>query len=314
MCFVNLDKSLRWVEWHWEDHVSLPRDSLLLYTRMAGAAHSWWWGKVTQQQVFVQKCNTYLICVSLPDNTAHIWVKNCRELLPSSYNTSRFDQPLQAVEWLRNFRTTNEHFLPKVWAPFHAGRLFGSEFKVKMKKKYILTHCHWNVPKKNKHNILSVFTLAEFQVFELISKKHLFLLIWVNNTVPFLLDKDNTALCLDKKRVHWGGKTPQRASGAGESPRSTWNKVRIPTRKVSFESFCHYLAVGYHSREDQQRCGGSCAEGAEAAVRAARLRVPHGRGGGRRQRPVGKVHHQEGRQECCKKSTHFYTRLCGRPY
>lgn len=46
--------------------------------------------------------------------TAHNWVKNCKELLPSSYNTSRFDQPLQATEWLRNFRITNEHFLSKV--------------------------------------------------------------------------------------------------------------------------------------------------------------------------------------------------------
>lgn len=62
-----------------------------------------------------------LIAVPLTDNTAHIWVKNCKELLPSSYNTSRFDQPLQAVEWLRNFRITNEHFLSEVCAPLHAG-------------------------------------------------------------------------------------------------------------------------------------------------------------------------------------------------
>lgn len=45
---------------------------------------------------------------------AHIWVKNCKELLPSSYNKARFDQPLQANEWLRNFRTTNENFLSTV--------------------------------------------------------------------------------------------------------------------------------------------------------------------------------------------------------
>lgn len=74
-----------------------------------------------------------LICVFLADNTAHIWVKNCKELLPSSYNTSRFDQPLQAVEWLRNFRITNEHFLSKVCSPFHAGQLFW--FRVQSKKK-----------------------------------------------------------------------------------------------------------------------------------------------------------------------------------
>lgn len=45
---------------------------------------------------------------------AHRWVKNCKELLPSSYNSSRFDQPLQATTWLRSFRITNEPFLSKV--------------------------------------------------------------------------------------------------------------------------------------------------------------------------------------------------------
>ncbi|KAL6109457.1 dap3 [Pungitius sinensis] len=64
-------------------------------------------------------CHTLHFCYTqgwlvlhVPD--AHIWVKNCKELLPSSYNTSRFDQPLQASEWLRNFRNTNEHFLSKI--------------------------------------------------------------------------------------------------------------------------------------------------------------------------------------------------------
>ncbi|TKS82110.1 28S ribosomal protein S29, mitochondrial [Collichthys lucidus] len=52
------------------------------------------------------------LVLHIPD--AHIWVKNCKELLPSSYNTSRFDQPLQATEWLRNFKVTNEHFLSKI--------------------------------------------------------------------------------------------------------------------------------------------------------------------------------------------------------
>ncbi|XP_068592395.1 small ribosomal subunit protein mS29 isoform X1 [Cebidichthys violaceus] len=64
-------------------------------------------------------CHTLHFCYTqgwlvlhVPD--AHLWVKNCKELLPSSYNTSRFDQPLQATEWLRNFRITNEHFLSKI--------------------------------------------------------------------------------------------------------------------------------------------------------------------------------------------------------
>ena len=34
--------------------------------------------------------------------------------MPSSYNDTRFDQPLQASEWLRNFKITNEPFLSKV--------------------------------------------------------------------------------------------------------------------------------------------------------------------------------------------------------
>ncbi|CAG11844.1 unnamed protein product, partial [Tetraodon nigroviridis] len=52
------------------------------------------------------------LVLHIPD--AHIWVKNCKELLPSSYNRARFDQPLQANEWLRNFKTTNEKFLSTI--------------------------------------------------------------------------------------------------------------------------------------------------------------------------------------------------------
>uniref|UniRef100_A0A8C8FFD2 Small ribosomal subunit protein mS29 n=1 Tax=Oncorhynchus tshawytscha TaxID=74940 RepID=A0A8C8FFD2_ONCTS len=52
------------------------------------------------------------LVLHIPD--AHLWVKNCKELLPSSYHASRFDQPIQASNWLRNFRTTNEHFLSKI--------------------------------------------------------------------------------------------------------------------------------------------------------------------------------------------------------
>ncbi|TNN72952.1 28S ribosomal protein S29, mitochondrial [Liparis tanakae] len=64
-------------------------------------------------------CHTLHFChtqgwlvLHVPD--AHLWVKNCKELLPSSFNTSRFDQPLQAVDWLRNFKITNEQFLSKI--------------------------------------------------------------------------------------------------------------------------------------------------------------------------------------------------------
>jgi len=64
-------------------------------------------------------CHTVHYCSSqgwmvlhIPD--AHLWVKNCKELLASSFNTSRFDQPLEASTWLRNFKTTNDHFLSKL--------------------------------------------------------------------------------------------------------------------------------------------------------------------------------------------------------
>lgn len=52
------------------------------------------------------------LVLHIPD--AHRWVKNCKELHQSSYNSARFDQPLQATEWLRNFRITNEAFLSKI--------------------------------------------------------------------------------------------------------------------------------------------------------------------------------------------------------
>ncbi|XP_054637781.1 28S ribosomal protein S29, mitochondrial [Dunckerocampus dactyliophorus] len=52
------------------------------------------------------------LVLHVPD--AHSWVKNCKELLPSSFSTSRFDQPLQATKWLTNFRITNEPFLSKI--------------------------------------------------------------------------------------------------------------------------------------------------------------------------------------------------------
>lgn len=64
-------------------------------------------------------CHTVHFCYTqgwlvlhIPD--AHLWVKNCKELLPSSYNAARFDQPLQATAWLRNFRVTNERFLSQI--------------------------------------------------------------------------------------------------------------------------------------------------------------------------------------------------------
>lgn len=60
-CFVNLNKWFRWVERHWEDDVSLPRHSLLLYAGMAGAAHSRWWEKAQLRSNVCFLCNPYLI-------------------------------------------------------------------------------------------------------------------------------------------------------------------------------------------------------------------------------------------------------------
>ncbi|XP_029958493.1 small ribosomal subunit protein mS29 [Salarias fasciatus] len=64
-------------------------------------------------------CHTMHFCYTqgflvlhVPD--AHLWVKNCKELLPSSFKPDRFDQPLQATAWLRNFKITNERFLSKI--------------------------------------------------------------------------------------------------------------------------------------------------------------------------------------------------------
>lgn len=52
------------------------------------------------------------LILHIPD--AHLWVKNCGELLQSTYNKQRFDQPLEASTWLKNFKTTNERFLGQI--------------------------------------------------------------------------------------------------------------------------------------------------------------------------------------------------------
>ncbi|XP_032623078.1 small ribosomal subunit protein mS29 isoform X4 [Chelonoidis abingdonii] len=52
------------------------------------------------------------LVLHIPD--AHLWVKNCRELMQSSYNKERFDQPLEASIWLKNFKTSNDHFLKEI--------------------------------------------------------------------------------------------------------------------------------------------------------------------------------------------------------
>ncbi|KAM9214642.1 small ribosomal subunit protein mS29 isoform 2-T4 [Leptosomus discolor] len=52
------------------------------------------------------------LVLHVPD--AHLWVKNCKELMQSSYNKERLDQPLQASFWLKNFKISNERFLREI--------------------------------------------------------------------------------------------------------------------------------------------------------------------------------------------------------
>uniref|UniRef100_A0A8D0HKX2 Small ribosomal subunit protein mS29 n=1 Tax=Sphenodon punctatus TaxID=8508 RepID=A0A8D0HKX2_SPHPU len=52
------------------------------------------------------------LVLHVPD--AHLWVKNCKELVPSSYKKERFDQPLESSAWLKNFKMSNEQFLKEI--------------------------------------------------------------------------------------------------------------------------------------------------------------------------------------------------------
>uniref|UniRef100_A0A8C0FBK5 Small ribosomal subunit protein mS29 n=1 Tax=Bubo bubo TaxID=30461 RepID=A0A8C0FBK5_BUBBB len=52
------------------------------------------------------------LVLHIPD--AHLWVKNCKELMKSSYKEERLDQPLQASVWLKNFKASNERFLKEI--------------------------------------------------------------------------------------------------------------------------------------------------------------------------------------------------------
>ncbi|XP_041429798.1 28S ribosomal protein S29, mitochondrial isoform X2 [Xenopus laevis] len=52
------------------------------------------------------------LLLQVPD--AHVLVKNCKELMPSTYHKDRFDQPLEASNWLKNFKATNEQFLKQI--------------------------------------------------------------------------------------------------------------------------------------------------------------------------------------------------------
>lgn len=142
------------------------------------AHNSHWWSVVS---VYPPTSSASYLCMRVfLFTTAHIWVKNCKELLPSSYNTARFDQPLQATEWLRNFRITNKNFLSQVL-------IYGVK-------------CSWC----SASAVIFRFPHSEMN-------KGIILL----NTIS-LADKDNTTLCVDEERVHWVGKYARRAGGSGE--------------------------------------------------------------------------------------------------
>ncbi|XP_041035612.1 28S ribosomal protein S29, mitochondrial [Carcharodon carcharias] len=64
-------------------------------------------------------CNAVHFCAKqdwliLHVPNAYLWVKHCKELMQSSYKQARFDQPLEASVWLKNFRITNERFLKQL--------------------------------------------------------------------------------------------------------------------------------------------------------------------------------------------------------
>lgn len=105
---------IRWRYWHWKDHVFVSRPALLLLSGLADRARTRWWAPLTLIQ---SKCTVMWSLesdVAMMFFIAHLWVKNCKELLPSSSRPSRFDQPIQASQWLKNFKITNERFLSKV--------------------------------------------------------------------------------------------------------------------------------------------------------------------------------------------------------
>lgn len=133
----------------------------------------------------------------------------------------------------------------------------------------------------------------------------------VNKTVPFLPQIKTTQRYVWTKREF-----TEEGKPLGELvdqvslyiTRSIW--LIAPLKACSSFVFAFFLALGSHSCEDQQWRGGGRDEGAEAAKRAAGVRRPPGCGCGWCQRTLGKVHYQEGGQECRKEADN----LSGQPY
>lgn len=109
---VSLTISIRWTAWFWKDHVIVSCPALLLHSGLADPTCTWWWAALNRIK-YTRWWKVWSL-ITFFATIAHLWVKNCKELLPSSSRPSRFDQPLQASHWLKNFKMTNERFLPKV--------------------------------------------------------------------------------------------------------------------------------------------------------------------------------------------------------
>lgn len=151
MCFVNLDKWFRWVERHWEDDVSLPRHSLLLYTGMAGAAHSWWWVKARLRinkcfiLFFLQEGNPYLI------SSVFLFLKTQPT---SGWRTARSCCPhlTTLLALISPYRPSNGYAISESQMSTSSPRFVQISIQVRLlaqnlKEKKILTHCHNSVPK-----------------------------------------------------------------------------------------------------------------------------------------------------------------------
>ncbi|XP_052475093.1 uncharacterized protein LOC128030991 isoform X2 [Carassius gibelio] len=63
-------------------------------------------GGITSSPRLTSKNSSLMDCLLMHIPDAHLQVKNCKELVPSSSRPSRFDQPIQASQWLKNFKIT----------------------------------------------------------------------------------------------------------------------------------------------------------------------------------------------------------------
>uniref|UniRef100_A0A8C4N7U6 Small ribosomal subunit protein mS29 n=1 Tax=Eptatretus burgeri TaxID=7764 RepID=A0A8C4N7U6_EPTBU len=111
-CIMIREPALELISYLSSANYSLPAARYLIYGKKGS-------GKSITLNHIVHYCATQgWLTVHVPD--AHLWVKNCRDLLPSTYRQGRYDQPTQAVNWLRKFRISNEKFLKEVTLMLHS--------------------------------------------------------------------------------------------------------------------------------------------------------------------------------------------------